>query len=431
MVCRKPGGCGAEFCWVCLGPWTGGLRLQRTRGGVAVGVALLRIRSTRAARTFSQPWAPSQPPPLRMPPLAHRTPHTVRRLLPLDFAAWLAADHRDYFHCNRPPRKAGAGEDAAKRSAQELAVFAFYSTRYGEALRSGTHAEGTRARVSAFQQQLQEACGASAGEVEFMSRALDVVIRGRNVAAWSYVHAFFVVDPAYRTLLEDSQGLMERNLEQLHGNLELSAINRVLSGDDADAKAPPSAYSSSSSSSSGSATGSAAPYAGSSRSAGAGVGSRATAMVQRRFAEWRQRSMMLLAATDRFIDRLLEAVEEGLLEDGRGYGAAPAPAHAGAGCSAAEAAGAGASSAEAVVAGSSAALEEAVVAGSSSVEGPGAPQEGAGDGSRGATRHASSVRPGAGSRRTRSQAAAEAAGTSVGGSAGSGKRARFADNEDT
>jgi len=129
--------------------------------------------------------------------------------------------------------------------------------------------------------------------------------------------------------------------------------------------------------------------------------------------------------------RLLEAVEEGLLEDGRGYGAAPAPAHAGAGCSAAEAAGAGASSAEAVVAGSSAALEEAVVAGSSSVEGPGAPQEGAGDGSRGATRHASSVRPGAGSRRTRSQAAAEAAGTSVGGSAGSGKRARFADNEDT
>jgi hypothetical protein len=330
------------------------------------------------------------------------------------------ADHRDYFHCNRPPGKAGAGEDAAKRSAQELAVYAFYSTRYGEALRSGKHAEGTRDRVAAFQRQLQEELGASAGK--FMSRALDVVTRGRNVAAWSYVHAFFVADPAYKTLLEDSQGLMERNLEQLHGNLELSAITRVLSGDDADAKTP-SSYSSSSSSSSSSksAAGSAALYASSSRTAGAGAGARGIAMVQRRFTEWRQRTMMLLAATDRFVDGLLEAVEEGLLEDGRGYDTADV--------------GAGASAADAVVAGGSGAVAQAVVADSGAVEGSGAgtaSQEGAGDGPGGATRHASSLRSGAGSRRTRSQAAAEAAGSlTTGGSAASGKRTRFADTDDT
>jgi hypothetical protein len=183
--------------------------------------------------------------------------------------------------------------------------------------------------------------------------------------------------------------------------------------------------------------------------------------VQRRFTEWRQRTMLLLTATDRFINRLLEAVEEGLLEDGRGHPAAHAPADVeasssadaagaastsaeatGASSSSAEATGAGSNSAQAVVIGSSTAREEAVVADSSAVAGPGAAadlpgaavdsQERAGTGSGGAIQHTSSLRQGAGSRRTRSQAAAEAAGASTAaGSARSGKRTRFADNEDS
>jgi hypothetical protein len=294
MTCRPPGGCAYQFCWICLADWS-----SHVSGSA--------------------------------------------------------------YNCNKAPPLQLYDGVGADKSRQELAVYAFYSERFNNHLRGARQAEGSRPRIVEMEGSLMEACGCSAADVSFLSRALDVVIRGRNVAAWSYVHAFFVADPAYRTLLEDSQGLMERNLEQLHSALTVSSLTRVL--DDPSehweklTKGPygnpflPNPYAVPAPSSAAlyaasggfaptaAGAGSGAPPAGSASPAAAGAGSRGAASaashldpsvttVRSRLSDFRMRLTHLLASTDAFISKLLDALEVGLLDDGRAYaGAGHASGH--------------------------------------------------------------------------------------------------------
>lgn len=188
--------------------------------------------------------------------------------------------------------------------------------------------------------------------------SVQVIIRGRHVSAWTYAHAFFVAggNPTYKALLEDSQGMMERNLESLQGQMEVSAVQRQVLDDPEDmakglgprtgagAAAPGSAAKPGSGSGSRAApavggaggpakspaSGSGGP--GSSGSAGSAAAFALPAEVttaRSRLTDYRQKTTNLLAATDRFISELLEALEVGLLEDGAAYAAAYAAGAAG------------------------------------------------------------------------------------------------------
>jgi hypothetical protein len=297
MTCSPPGGCSYQFCWICLAAW-----------------------STHASSSA--------------------------------------------YNCNKAPPLQLYDGVGADKSRQELAIYAFYSERFNNHLRGARQAEGTRPRIEKMEGSLMEACGVSAADVSFLSRALDVVVRGRNVAAWSYVHAFFVTDPAYKTLLEDSQGLMERNLEQLHSALTISSLSRVL--DDPSehwerlAKGPhgnpflpnpfavpapgsatlyaasgglaAAAAGAAAGADSGSAPAVSAPPA--AAGAGSGAGSAASHLdpsvttVRSRLSDFRMKLTHLLASTDAFVSKLLDALEVGLLDDGRAYaGAGHASVH--------------------------------------------------------------------------------------------------------
>lgn len=199
-----------------------------------------------------------------------------------------------------------------------------------------------------------------------------VIIRGRHVSAWTYAHAFFAASGSatYKALLEDSQGMMERNLEALQGQMEISAVQRQVlddpetmakglgAGAGAGSSATPgkaAAPNASSSSSSSSASGGASVRSGAavggaggpaklpSSSAGGGAlsssssgsggpassGAFEVTTARSRLTDYRQKTTNLLAATDRFISELLSALEVGLLDDGAAYAAAYAAGAAG------------------------------------------------------------------------------------------------------
>lgn len=285
---------------------------------------------------------------------------------------------RDYYNCNKAPPKTLYDADAAAANKHELAVYAFYSERFHENMRSARIAADNRSKIAGIAETLMNVAGASATETDFMKRAQEVIIRGRHVSAWTYAHAFFAASGSatYKALLEDSQGMMERNLEALHGQMEISAVQRQVLDDPetmakglgagagaavgagsstTPGKAAAAATASSSSSSSASASGGASVRSGAavggaggpanspSSSAGGGAlsssssssggpsasGAFEVTTARSRLTDYRQKTTNLLAATDRFISELLSALEVGLLDDGAAYAAAYAAGAAG------------------------------------------------------------------------------------------------------
>lgn len=136
-----------------------------------------------------------------------------------------------------------------------------------------------------IQRTLIEHCSLAMSSVDFLDRAVKVIIRGRHVAAWSYVHASHIAesDVTYRNLFEDGQARMEKILEQLHEKMEPPAIAAILTPapDLKDLKASAEACS--------------------------------VERTLERFNEWRLQTTNLLTSTDGFITKLLDAVENGLI----------------------------------------------------------------------------------------------------------------------
>lgn len=100
---------------------------------------------------------------------------------------------RDYYNCNKAPPKGLYDSDAAAANKHELAVYAFYSERFNENMRSARIAAENRPKIAGLAEQLMVVAGASATETDFMKRAQEVSsklqlrampVRGCRVAAW-------------------------------------------------------------------------------------------------------------------------------------------------------------------------------------------------------------------------------------------------------
>lgn len=120
----------------------------------------------------------------------------------------------------------------------------------------------------------------------------------------SYIHGFYVKDPTYKALFEDSQGLLIGNLEKLHSLLETHTIEAVLTG-------PPAAR--------GKPAAAASAGAG---AAGSGAPSAPSLLPHDQLAAstdaWRQQVIGLMTATTGFLGRFLEAVQHGFMAAGAG-----------------------------------------------------------------------------------------------------------------
>lgn len=91
---------------------------------------------------------------------------------------WDGAGHRDHYNCHKGPVDAWAG---SQRNDDEH--FAFYYERHIQHAGSSTHAQGNKDRVAAVVERLLAATGSSAAEFSFVSKALDLIVRGQRIVA--------------------------------------------------------------------------------------------------------------------------------------------------------------------------------------------------------------------------------------------------------
>lgn len=209
----EAGGCGTDFCWICLQPWS--------------------------------------------------------------------KHARDFYNCNNPPPKTLYDASSVDKARAELAQYAYYYGRYAAQRQAQAHASvKLRAAVREKQQELANFLGSdSASALEFMENAVDIIMRGREVAANTYVHAYYIKDPSYSALFSDSQLQLERNLEHLHEHMEMHTVSSLLGiedGADSDAAAD--------------------------RAGWAG-----------NFAAWRMKVVNLMTCTHKFMLEIIAAVEDGFV----------------------------------------------------------------------------------------------------------------------
>jgi len=200
-----------------------------------------------------------------------------------------APGHR--YGCSKRKPAVKSADDEAKEA--ELKVYLFYNERF-HAQRDAVRAiHLLDAEVTAEWAKLlavRRGDGATHDALTTTLRdAMEVVKRGRRVAGWAYVHAFYIpaASVAYRTLFEDSQTMLERHLENLHERCVPSALRRLTEG--------------------------------LTRDHGSGV-----AAVE----EWRRAVAQYAGATDKFLGNLLRGVDDGF---GMREGPAEAAARGGAG----------------------------------------------------------------------------------------------------
>jgi hypothetical protein len=132
----------------------------------------------------------------------------------------------------------------------------------------------------------------------YLEAALDVIIQGRRVAKWCIVHRYFLKDPRELALFDTLRGQLEGNLEELHGLIEGRAVAQLLveEGEGFDLAHP--------------ADDSGRPVAVAARDPGPAT---AGATVEYRLHAHRMRVTALATATAKFMKRMVEGVEDGLL----------------------------------------------------------------------------------------------------------------------
>lgn len=144
-------------------------------------------------------------------------------------------------------------------------------------------------------------------DLDFMEHALDVIIRGRAVLKWSYIHGYWLRDQQEQGLFQHLQGVLEGNLEMLHNSLEPQEVAKILYSDrDFFFYGIPAAPLRASGG---------APAGGGGASRGAasgGSGADVNAAVKERLIAYRQKVIDMAATTSSFIGKLIEGVENGL-----------------------------------------------------------------------------------------------------------------------
>jgi len=136
------------------------------------------------------------------------------------------ATHGGY-QCNKPPPAAYYDEKAASSAKQELTRFAFYEERYRNHLQSEALAVKLAPRITE-NIELLTANGLSFAFAEFLEEARTLIVWGRHVAAYTYVHAFYISNPVEMGVFQDMQGRLEHNLEQLHEAVEGSKLRTLV-----------------------------------------------------------------------------------------------------------------------------------------------------------------------------------------------------------
>lgn len=161
MTCRKhAGGCGHEFCWLCLGPW-------QEHGSATGG-------------------------------------YYKCNKYEMDKAAGRTND-----------------EDSTRKKAKTtLDKYIHYFDRYINHDRARKIAIRSLPDIEMNMAKLQSACGYKLSDVTFIREAAEQVIKCRQVLKYTYVHGYYLTNTLERNLFEHLQEMLEKHTEHLHGLVE-------------------------------------------------------------------------------------------------------------------------------------------------------------------------------------------------------------------
>ncbi len=96
----------------------------------------------------------------------------------------------------------------------------FYFERYNNHNKSEKHARALRPVISSKITLLHELKQFPLSELEFLSQAVDEVIKCCQVLKWTYVFAFYILDSKEKQLFEFMQENLEKNCDQLYELVE-------------------------------------------------------------------------------------------------------------------------------------------------------------------------------------------------------------------
>eukprot|EP00916_Digyalum_oweni_P013405 GHVL01022005.1.p1 GENE.GHVL01022005.1~~GHVL01022005.1.p1 ORF type:complete len:518 (+),score=81.54 GHVL01022005.1:50-1603(+) len=161
MTCTaNAGGCGHEFCWLCLGSW-------KTHGGSTGGYYQCNI-----------------------------------------------------FEKKQKDGIMDEEESSRQEAKNQLDKYIFYYERFFGHQKALTHIQSNRDSIDGKVQQFHDEQNHSVAELQFLYDACDQIKESRQVLKWSYAHGFYLLDGPEKDLFEFNQKNLEEQTELLHGKIE-------------------------------------------------------------------------------------------------------------------------------------------------------------------------------------------------------------------
>lgn len=160
MICSKAGGCGHEFCWLCLGEW----RLHGTSTGGYYQCNIFEKNSKDG--TFAE------------------------------------------------------DEMNRQKAKHALVKYMFYFERFMNHDKSMKLTLTQEVEIEKTVQRLHDNCGHDVVELQFLFDAIKQVRACRRVLKWSYVYGYYLEDTGEKNLFEHLQKNLEEKTDTLHEMLE-------------------------------------------------------------------------------------------------------------------------------------------------------------------------------------------------------------------
>ena len=172
MTCRKQtGGCGHDFCWLCLGPW-----------------------SEHGAQTGGY------------------------------------YNCNKYETVKNKDEKMRQDETARAAAKHELDRYMHFFERYTNHNRARKFADKTMADIQVKRELLHLIKSYRLEETEFLVEAANCIIDSRRVLEWTYVFGYYLENENERPLFENLQEMLEKFTESLHELVEMPLDKFLVDG---------------------------------------------------------------------------------------------------------------------------------------------------------------------------------------------------------
>ena len=139
---------------------------------------------------------------------------------------------QDHYNCNKYTEEVKKKDEGAKVLKQELQRFVFYYDRYVN------YTKAIKICDKKLRRDLEEKISLLITvkqipllETKFIVTALDAVIRAKTVLKNTYIFGYYMKDNNAKTFFEFSQGLLEKNADELNFLLEKGELNTIIESD--------------------------------------------------------------------------------------------------------------------------------------------------------------------------------------------------------